>query len=79
VVSLLTQIGVAKNGVMNGIGIPGAASKAYADAKAQGPKAFADANSLFAKAGTLSATLAKHNVKLDAPKPVTFTALPAKK
>ena len=44
--------------------------KAYTDAKTEAPKALSDANALFAKAAAVSTSLAKYNVKLDAPKPV---------
>jgi len=44
--------------------------KAYSESKAEAPKTLSDANSLFAKAATVSASLAKYNLKLDAPKPV---------
>jgi hypothetical protein len=73
-VSVLTRIGQAKNGLMGGMPPNEQATKAYNDSKAQAPKAITDANALFAKAGTLSAALAKYNLKLDAPKPVAFVA-----
>jgi hypothetical protein len=41
--------------------------RAYNDAKTQMPKAIADANAVFAKAATLSPTLAKYNLTLTAP------------
>ena len=49
-------------------------TKAYADAKAQAPKAMAEANAVIAKAATLSATLAKYKVTLTAPEPVKIPA-----
>jgi hypothetical protein len=79
VVSILTRIGQAKNGLMGGMPPTEAATKAYADVKAQGPKAFADANALFAKAAALGTTLAKYNLKLEAPKPVAVTGIAAMK
>ena len=79
VVSILTRIGQAKNGLMGGMPPTEQATKAYADVKAQGPKAFADANALFAKAAALSTTLAKYNLKLEAPKPVAVTGIAAPK
>jgi hypothetical protein len=79
VVSLLTRITVAKNGLMGGMPATGASTTAYAAAKAEGPKTFADANALFAKAAALSATLAKHNLKLEAPKPVSVSGIAAGK
>ena len=52
--------------------------KAYTDAKTEAPKTLSDANALFAKAASVSTSLAKYNLKLDAPKPVDAGA-PAKK
>jgi hypothetical protein len=53
--------------------------KAYTDAKTEGPKAVSDANALFAKAAAVSASLAKYNLKLDAPKPVDTGSAPKRK
>ena len=39
------------------------------------PKAITDANALFAKAATLSATLAKYNLTLTAPAPIKPAAV----
>jgi hypothetical protein len=44
--------------------------KSYADVKTTVPKAIADANALFARAATLSASLARHNLTLTPPQPV---------
>ena len=44
--------------------------KAYADAKTETPKALSDANAVFANAAAMSASLAKFNLTLSAPKPV---------
>ena len=77
--SVLTRIGQAKNGLMGGMSPTEQVTKAYNDSKAQAPKAFADANALFAKAATLSAALAKYNLKLDAPKPVAVPGPAPKK
>jgi hypothetical protein len=67
----LTQ---AKNGMMGGMWPTDQTMKAYSDAKAQVPQAIADANALFAKAATLSTTLAKYKLTLNAPQPVKFAA-----
>ncbi len=53
--------------------------KAYTDAKTDAPKALSDANALFARAAAVSTSLAKYNLKLDAPKPVETAAPSAKK
>ena len=53
--------------------------KAYADAKTDAPKALSDANALFARAAAVSTSLAKYNLKLDAPKPVDTGAAAKKK
>jgi hypothetical protein len=60
---------------MGGMPPTGAVTKAYGATKAEGPKAFAEANALFAKAATLSAALAKYSLKLDAPKPIAVTGI----
>ena len=44
--------------------------RAYTESKAQLPKAIADANSLFARAATLSSALTKYSLTLTAPTPV---------
>jgi photosystem II stability/assembly factor-like uncharacterized protein len=64
------KIGQAKNGMSGGLWPTSITMKAYADARAEGPKALSDANALFARAAAVSASLAKYNVKLDPPKPV---------
>ena len=69
-VSIVTRIGQAKNGLMGGMPATEATVKAYTESKTQAPKAMADANALFEKAATLSTTLAKAGLKLDAPKPL---------
>ena len=69
-VNLLTRIGQAKNGLMGGMWPSEQTMKAYTDAKAQAPKAMADANALFARAGALSSALAKYKLTLTAPEPV---------
>jgi photosystem II stability/assembly factor-like uncharacterized protein len=67
----LARIGVAKNGLMAGMSATAATMQAYNDAKAQAPKALADAQALVSKAQALSATLAKHNITLTVPVPTT--------
>jgi hypothetical protein len=44
--------------------------RAYTEARAQLPKAIADANALFTRAATLSSSLTKHSLTLTAPTPV---------
>ena len=56
--------------MMGGLWPTSMTMKAYTDAKTDGPKALSDANALFAKAAALSTSLAKYNLKLEAPKPV---------
>jgi len=68
--TLMAKVGQAKAAVMTGMPASDAAMKAYADAKAQFPKALADVNALITKAGTLKASLAKANIKLDVPEPI---------
>lgn len=65
--SLLTQIGQAKNGLMGGIGVTSATRTTYTQAKADAPKATADASVLLTRAAALSGTLAKYNLKLEVP------------
>jgi hypothetical protein len=66
---VLARPGQAKNGLMAGMPPTQQTMQAYNDAKAEVPKAITEANALFAKAATLSATLAKYNLKLDVPAP----------
>jgi hypothetical protein len=68
--SLVGRVGQAKNGLMGGMPMTDAVMRAYTEAKAQLPKAIADANSLFTRAATLSSALTKHNLTLTAPTPV---------
>ena len=68
--TLPTKIAQAKNAMMGGMWPTSIAMKAYTDAKTEAPKTLSDANALFAKAATVSASLAKFSLKLDAPKPV---------
>jgi photosystem II stability/assembly factor-like uncharacterized protein len=68
--SLVARVAQAKNGLMAGMWPTEATMRAYNESKAQLPKAIADANSLFARAATLSSALTKHNVTFTAPTPV---------
>jgi photosystem II stability/assembly factor-like uncharacterized protein len=76
--SVVGKIGQAKNGMTGGMWPNSMTLKAYNDAKTDAPKTLSDANALFAKAAAVSTSLAKYNLKLDAPKPVD-TGVPAKK
>jgi len=69
-VNLLTIIGQTKTGLMATMPVTGQAAKAYADSKAQVPKAIAEANALIARAGALGGELAPFKVTLAAPGPV---------
>jgi photosystem II stability/assembly factor-like uncharacterized protein len=77
--SLTGKIGQAKNGLMGGMWPTSVTMKAYNDARTDAPKVLADANALFAKAASMSTSLAKYSVKLDAPKPVDVGPAPKKK
>ena len=70
VVSLLARIGQAKNGLMATMPMTEQTTKAYAEAKAQVPKAVLDANALFTRAAALSTALAPYKLTLTAPAPV---------
>ena len=65
--TVVAKIGQAKNGMTGGMWPNSITMKAYTDAKAEAPKALSDANALFAKAAAVSTSLAKFNLKLDAP------------
>jgi len=60
----VAKAGQAKNGLMGGMWPTEQTMHAYADAKAQVPKAIAEANAAFARAAALSTSLAKFNVAL---------------
>lgn len=75
--SLTGRINQAKNGMMGGMWPTSITLKAYTDAKAEAPKVLSDANAAFAKAAAVSTSLAKYDLKLEAPKPVETA--PAKK
>ena len=68
--NLASRLAQAKNGLMGGMWPTEAVMKAYADSKADVPKAIAEANSLFTRAATLGSTLTKHSLTLTAPTPV---------
>ena len=72
--SVSGRIAQAKNGMMGGLWPTSITMKAYNDSKTDGPKVLSDANALFAKAAAVSTSLAKYNLKLDAPKPVDTAA-----
>jgi photosystem II stability/assembly factor-like uncharacterized protein len=63
----IARIGAAKNGLMGGMHPTAQTMDAYAEAKAQAPKAIADGRTLVAKASAMSAALAKHNITLKVP------------
>ena len=68
--SLTGKIAQAKNGMMGGMWPTSTTLKAFTDAKAEAPKVLSDANAAFAKAAAVSTSLAKYDLKLEAPKPV---------
>jgi photosystem II stability/assembly factor-like uncharacterized protein len=68
--SLLGRAGQAKNAMMGGMWPTEQMMRAYTEARAQLPKAIADANALFTRAATLSSSLTKHSLTLTAPTPV---------
>jgi hypothetical protein len=73
---VVARIGQAKNGLMGGFPATAQVLEAYNEAKTATPKAIADANALFAKAATVSATLSTHKLTLAPPKPVVPSAAP---
>jgi photosystem II stability/assembly factor-like uncharacterized protein len=66
----MARAAAAKNGLMATMPLTEGTTKAYADAKAQMPKAVTEAGALFAKAATLSPALAKYNLTLTPPAPI---------
>jgi hypothetical protein len=68
--SLLAKIGQAKSGLTAGMAPGEQTTTAYADAKAQAPKAIADLNAVIAKATTVAASLKNYNLTLNVPQPV---------
>jgi hypothetical protein len=77
--NVLTQIGTAKNGLMAGMWPTDQTMRGYADSKVKTAKGIADANAIFARAATLSTTLAKYNLTLTAPQPLKVETGTAKK
>jgi photosystem II stability/assembly factor-like uncharacterized protein len=73
--SVMAQAAQAKTGLMGGMWPGEQTTKAYNEAKANMPKAIADATALIAKAQALSTTLTKYNITL----PVTALAKPSLK
>jgi hypothetical protein len=73
-VSVAARITTAKNGMMGGMWPTSMTTKAYDDAKAMAPKAFAEANAVITRAAALSTTLAKYKVTLAAPQAVKLPA-----
>jgi photosystem II stability/assembly factor-like uncharacterized protein len=68
--TIAARLALAKNGLMGGMWPTDATMKAYADSKAQVPKAIAEANAIFTRAATLGSALTKHSLTLTAPTPV---------
>jgi hypothetical protein len=68
--SLVARVAQAKTGLMGGMWPSEITMRAYTDAKTQLPKAITDANSLFARAATLSSALTRFSLTLTAPTPV---------
>jgi photosystem II stability/assembly factor-like uncharacterized protein len=65
--TVLGKLTQAKNGLMAGMWPTEQTLKSYREAKADTPKAIADATAAFVKARTVSADLAKYNVTLTVP------------
>ncbi len=68
-VNLVARIGQAKNGLMATMPVTEQTTKVYAEAKAQVPKAIAEANALFVRAEALGKALAPLKLALTAPPP----------
>ena len=77
--SLTGKIGQAKNGMSGGFWPTSITMKAYTEAKAETPKTLSDANAAFARAAAVSTSLAKYDLKLEAPTPVETGATGKKK
>jgi hypothetical protein len=73
-VSVAGRIAQAKTGLMGGMWPTAQTIRAYDEAKAQAPKAFAEANAVIAKAAALSGALAKYTLTLEVPEPVKLPA-----
>jgi photosystem II stability/assembly factor-like uncharacterized protein len=71
--TVLGKLAQAKNALMGGMWPTAQTMKSFQEVKTETPKAIADANAMFAKAKTLSGDLAKYNVTLAAPAPVSVT------
>ncbi len=69
----------AKTGLMGGLPATEQTTKAYTDAKMLMPKVVADATTLFARAATLSPTLAKYSLTITAPAAPAGSKPPEKK
>lgn len=67
---LLLKLGQSKNVLMGGMPPTQQALNAFADVKAQTPKAIGDLNAAIAKAGPVAESLAKYNLKLTVPQAV---------
>jgi len=65
------RAGQAKNGLMASLWPTEQTMKAYADAKSELPKAIAEANAVFVRGATVATSLAKFNMALTAPQPVS--------
>ena len=76
-VSVAGRITQAKNGLMGGMWPTAQTLRAYDEAKAQAPKAFADANAAIARASALSGAIAKYKVTLEVPESVKLPATSA--
>lgn len=77
--SVSGKVAQAKNGLMGGMWPTAQTLKAYNEAKADAPKALAEVNAAFAKASTLSASLAKYNATLTAPPSIDAAPAAARK
>jgi hypothetical protein len=73
-VSVAGRITQAKNGLMGGMWPTSQTMRSYDEAKAQAPKAFAEANAAISKASALSGVLAKYKLTLEVPEPVKLPA-----
>jgi photosystem II stability/assembly factor-like uncharacterized protein len=76
-VSVAGRIAQAKTGLMGGMWPTAQTTRAYDEAKAQAPKAFAEANAVIARASVLSGALAKYKLTLEVPEPVKLSAAAA--
>ena len=71
----MARAAAAKNGFMATMPLTEGTTRAYADARAQMPKAVTEASALFAKAATLAPQLAKFNLTLTPPAPIKPAAV----